>query len=154
MNELWTESIISNIFTRVINDSCHNRPALKSQWLNTKVFIPIHTTSSTAVEGDWGWRRLRTVIQLSRLVNSSSHGWSIWNMWLGGHHGKGREEVVEAGHVTSLMVIWAERGTSFPIVVSSLSLSLAFIYTLSVQLAVPTSALPWKQTFENSPSHW
>lgn len=87
MNKLWTGSIISSTFTRVINVSCHNRPALKSQWFNTKVFIPIHTTSSTAIEGDWGWRRLlhsHSVVQAGKFtITWLSHlkhvaGWAPW----------------------------------------------------------------------------
>ena len=48
MNKLGTKSVMSRIFTRVINASCHNRTTLKCQWLNTaKVFILNHYKFNT-----------------------------------------------------------------------------------------------------------
>lgn len=84
------------------------------------------------------------IIQVPRLVNSS------WHMRQNGYHGEGRKEVVKGGHVTSLTVSCGRTWHMVPHTGEPF-ISLAFI---TMPLAMPTAALPWKQTSENSPSHW
>lgn len=128
--------------------------------LTQQMFLFPFITSSTQVVTDKGRRVLfHMVIQVSRLVNSSSHNWSIWNMWLGRHHGDGREEVVKAGlRLTvsmslSLMVNCSELGTWFPILVLCSCLLGIHLYILNTaccsNFCSATRADLWEQHSAN-----
>lgn len=86
MDDLRTKSIMSRIFSKIMNASCHKRRTTS---------ILTHYKFRTHSKGP-GREGFHTVTQVSRRVNSSSHSCSIWNKWLSHHHGHGREKAMKA----------------------------------------------------------